>query len=89
MIGQKVIVQEFGELTLDPYNPFAPARSSGKRTRGILEAHSPTEIKVGEVVFRPDHVTYMSTLLDGDERIKTYHLHRGHRDDYEYGAPNA
>lgn len=89
MIGQKVIVQEFGEPVLDSYNPFSPfaVRSGGKRTRGIMLEHSASEVKVGEVVFRPDHVTYTSTLHHNGEQIETYHLHRGHRDDYSYGAP--
>jgi hypothetical protein len=92
MIGQKVIVQVFGKLKLDDYNPFAPPRPSGKRTWGILQEHSETEVKVsdedGEVIFRPDHVGYTSTFrkLDGTE-LEVYHLHRGQRDDYEYGAP--
>lgn len=90
MIGQKVIVQVYGKLVLDDYNPFAPPQSSGARTRGILQEHSETEIKVsdedGEVIFRPDHVTYTSTLHHNGEKTETYHLHRGHRDDYEYGA---
>ena len=57
MIGQGAIVQVFGPLVLDPYNPFASPRPSGKRTRGIMQKHSASEVKVGEVVFRPDHVS--------------------------------
>lgn len=90
MIGQKVIVQVFGEPVLDPYNPYSPfaVRGSGKRTRGILQEHSETEVKVGEVIFRPDHVSWTSNLIETNgDKVKTYHLHRGHRDDYEYGAP--
>lgn len=89
LIGTTVIVQEYGELKLDPYNPFAPPRPTGKRTRGVMEAHSPLEVKVGGVIFRPDHVTYCSALVDGDSRIETFHLHRGHRDDYDYGKPRV
>jgi hypothetical protein len=86
-IGLEVVVSEFGPLELDPFNPFAPPRNSGKRTRGKLTSVSQTEVSVGSVKFRPDHVSYTSVLVNTD-RTETVvlHLHRGHRDDYAYGA---
>ena len=87
MIGRECIVQVFGKLVLDEYNPFAAPRPSGKRTRGIMLEHSASEVKVGEVVFRADHVSYTTTALREVGYLEIYHLHRGHRDEYEYGAP--
>jgi hypothetical protein len=84
-----MIVEEWGPPKLDEWNPYSPfaVRNSGPRTWGTLVAHSETEVEIGGVVFRPDHVLYTGTLVERDgTEITILHLHRGHRDNYSHGA---
>lgn len=87
LVGTNVLVRLYGEPELDPYNPFAAPQSSGKCLRGSLVAVSENTLSVDGVSFRADHVSNVGVFIDHDKREFPFlKLHRGHRDDYSYGA---